>query len=207
MICGERALNSSTGLTEAREARRLLDNVWDNDGVKACLEAAQWKFAMRTVMIDYDPDVDPDFGLRRAFAKPTDWCVTSALCSDEYFNTPLTQYFDEAGYWYADIDQLYVRYVSNDDEYGGDLSLWPARFTKYVATYFAGQIILKLTSDEKKQEKILRPHGELARALADAKSTDAMADPTKFLPQGAWTRSRMGGRNRRDGGNRGSLTG
>lgn len=205
MICGERLLHTTTGLTEEREPRRLLDHVWDSEGVDACLEAGQWKFAMRTVMIDYDPDITPEFGLQRAFAKPDDWINTSALCSDEYFNVPLLQYVDEAGYWYAELDTIYVRYVSNDANYGGDLSLWPSRFTNYVAAYFADKIILKLTSDKERIDKVEK---KLEKNLLLAKSSDAMAGPTVFPPQGGWSQSRQGySRSRRDRGSRGQLIG
>lgn len=201
-ICGERHLSS---LTENREPRRLLDHVWDNDGVKSCLEAGQWKFAMRTVQLDYDPAIEPEFGYPRGFSKPTDWCVTSSLCEDEYFNSPLTRYVDEAGYWYADLDTIYIRYVSDDSAYGGDLSIWPARFADYVAAHFASKIILKITSDENKRNEILKLE-ELY--LRRAKSTDAMSDPTKFPPQGNWTRSRQGhNASRRDRGSRNTLIG
>ena len=75
-VCDESHLAS---LTEDRKSRRLLDHVWDNDGVKNCLEAAQWKFGTRTVRLDYDPAYDPEFGYRRAFEKSTDWCLTVAV--------------------------------------------------------------------------------------------------------------------------------
>jgi hypothetical protein len=113
-ICGERTLAS---LTEDREPRRLLDLVWDNDGVKTCLEGGQWKFAMRTIRIDFSTTITPDFGYKRAFEKPSDWCATSALCSDEYFSSPLTEYVDENNVWYAELDEIYVRYVSDDSAY------------------------------------------------------------------------------------------
>jgi hypothetical protein len=199
IMCGERTL---TTLTENIEPRRLLDHVWDNDGVKGCLESAQWKFAMRTIMIDYDTSVSPGFGYRRAFLKPTDWCATSALCQDEYFNSPLLRYLDEAGYWYADLDSLYVRYVSNDSGFGGDLSLWTKRFADYVASYFAAKIVLKLTSDENKQGRVISLRDKF---LLQAKNLDAMADPAKFAAQGGWTAAR--GARRGDRGNRSSLTG
>jgi hypothetical protein len=51
--------------------------------------------------------------LRGAFAKPTDWVDTSAVCQDEYFRVPLLQYADEVGYWFADLDEIYVKYVSD----------------------------------------------------------------------------------------------
>jgi len=78
-ICGETSLAS---LTEDREPRHLLDEVWDNGGVKACLEAGQWRFALRTIQLDYDADITPEFGLQRAFQKPTDWCATSSVSAN-----------------------------------------------------------------------------------------------------------------------------
>lgn len=200
MICGERSLAS---LTEDREPRRLLDTVWDNDGVEACLERGQWKFAMRSIRVDFDADVTPDYGFQRAFSKPTDWVLTSGLCYDEYFDTPINRYVDEADYWYTDVDIIYVRYVSNDTSYGLDLSLWPATFTDFVAAHFAEKIIMKLTSDEKKRDSTI---DWADRQMRRAKNNDAMAGPQKFPAPGGWvtSRSRTSGNRRR---NRGSLIG
>jgi hypothetical protein len=58
------------GLSENREARFLLDLVWNDGGVRYCLEQAQWHFAMRSSRFDYDPAVVPDWGFNRAFTKP-----------------------------------------------------------------------------------------------------------------------------------------
>lgn len=200
LVCGERSLAS---LTEDREPRRLLDQVWDNGGVNACLEMGQWHFAMRATRFDYATSVTPDFGYRRAFEKPDDWILTSAVSADEYFNTPLTQYADETGYWYADLDELYVRYVSDDSSYGGDLTLWPSTFHDFVAAHFASKIILRLTSDENKQNRVIALE---SRQLLRAKSKNAMTGPARFPPEGSWNRSRRG-KSSRDRGNRGQLIG
>ena len=101
---GERTL---ANLTEERAPRRLLDDVYDQGGIEYCLEQGQWHFAMRTISIDYDTTIEPPFGYKRAFSKPADWVVTSALCSDEYFNTPITQYVDEAEYWFEPFGRKY----------------------------------------------------------------------------------------------------
>lgn len=209
LICGERFIAS---LSEDREPRHLLDHVWDNDGVKQCLEAGQWRFAMKAVLLDYDTSIVPEFGYRRAFQKPTDWCATSAVCSDEYFNVPLTRYIEETGYWFSDLDELFVRYVSNDASFGGDLSIWPAKFADFVACHFASKIILKLSSDENKLKMILgddfsgNNKGLLAVARKQAKSHDAMAGPTTFPAKGSWVSSRLRG-GRRDRGSRSTLVG
>lgn len=194
MICGDRFL---AALTDESEPRRLLDQVWSSNGLKYCLEQGQWHFAMRTVQIDYDPSVEPSFGYNRAFQKPTDWVNTSGLCSDEFFRSPLLRYVDEAGFWYSDIDTLYVRYVSMDVAYGYDLNKWPETFREFVAYYFAAKIINKLQSSEAEEGEIKQ---EMEKALKRAKSKAAMAEPTTFPAQGIWSRSRNRFPGRRDGG-------
>jgi|SRR3989304_2934863 len=194
LFCGERTLAS---LTEDVEPRHLLDHVWNSDGVQGCLEEAQWHFAIRTVQIDYDPDEDPQFGYNYAFTKPSDWVLTSALCSDEYFKSPLLGYWDEAGFWYADLQTIYVRYISNDVDYGMDLSLWPRSFSEFVAAHFAYKITPKITGDKDRFNAAFKLREKLLR---DAKNRTAMADSTKFAPQGGWTKSRMNGGGRKDGG-------
>lgn len=192
---GQRFLGS---LDEEVESRRLLDQVWSDGAVDACLEMGQWYFAMRTIRLDYDPSFEPDFGYRRVFTKPTDWVLTSAVCEEEFFRVPLTRYVDEAGYWYADLDAIYVKYVSNDPTFGGTIATWPKSFYNYVAAYLAGEIIDKLTDDETKIKKAIEMRDRL---LMEAKNRALMAMPTQFPAQGSWTRARQRFLNRRDGGN------
>jgi hypothetical protein len=200
LVCGERSIAS---LTEARESRRLLDTVWDSGGVDHCLQEAQWKFAMRTQMLDYDTSITPEFGYQRAFQKGSDWLLTSAVCTDEYFNAALLQYNEEAGYIYCDLDQIYVRFVSNDTSYGGDLSLWTSRFSEYVAAHFAARIITTLSSDKERQKSVFSI--EQLR-MKEAKSLDAMADPEKIRKSGSWVASRRNG-TRSDRGSNSQLIG
>lgn len=208
ILCGETKLAS---LTEDRKPRRLLDQVWDSNGVRYCLEQGQWQFAMRTQRIDYDPDIEPDFGYRRGFQKPSDWVLTSALCSDEYFRSPISAYADELDYWYADLDEIYVKFVSDDEDYGTDLGSWPQSFCDYVDAYFASKVIFDLTGDERRIGFLFGnpgdvTGGELGRRLKVAKSRAAMTQPSRTPPPGSWNRARSGG-NRGDRGNTGSLIG
>jgi hypothetical protein len=195
MFLGERALAS---LTENREPRYLLDNIWNKNGIKVCLEAGQWFFAMRTEQIDYDPGIEPTFGYNRAFQKPTDWVLTSAVCEDEFFQSPLLRYNDEAGYWFSDIDTIYVRYVSDDAVYGSNLALWPDSFAEFVAAHFASKIAPKLANSFEEAQKVLALR---KMKLTEAKNKCAMADPTQFPARGKWVLSRKKGRTTRDGGN------
>jgi len=195
LVCGARALSS---LTESRESRRLLDQVWDNGGVKECLEQGQWHFAMRSVRIDYDPAVSPEYGYQYAFDKGSDWIATSFFCSDEYYRQPITRYADENDYWYADEQEVYVKYVSNDAAYGQNLSIWPMTFKDFVVSHFASKVVLKITGDPDKTELVM---GIRLKAMDVAKNKAAMALPTTFPARGAWNNARQRSR-QQDGGNR-----
>jgi len=205
-LCEERSLAS---LTEDRRPRYLLDEVWNNGGVKSCLESGDWVFAQRFVRLDYDTAVTPAFGHNRAFTKPTDWVKTSGICSDEFFTNPLLHYEERNRYWYASIDQIFVEYVSNGSSYGNDLSIWPQKFADYVAAHFAGKIVKSLTGDEKKEDAIVNKRtGVEQMRLIDAKNLDASGAPQRFPALGGWVTSRYARNGRtRDRGNRASLIG
>jgi hypothetical protein len=197
LLLGERQLAS---ITENREPRRVLDMVWDTGALDFVLEQGMWNFAMRSIEIEYSPSVVPPFGYARAFDKPEDWIRTAALCQDEFFREPLNSYNDEAGFIFASLDTIYMRYVSNHTSYGGDLSLWPQTFVKYVAAYLAYIAGPRLTTSKKVTDK------EVEAALLEAQSKDAMGEATAFPPRGSWVRAR-GGRGGGDRGNQGGLIG
>jgi hypothetical protein len=197
LLVGERAV---ANLSENREPRRLLDQVWNSGGVKLCLEEGQWNFAMRSVQIAYDPDITPSWGYRYAFSKPDDWVLTSAFCSDEFFRVPITRYSDETSYWYSDSTPVYVRYVSDDDGYGMNLNHWPKSFAEFVAAHFATRLMLKMTNDEDRLAKVEKLREKF---LTAAKNKNAMGGPTLFSAQGTWSKARQRFVGRRDGGTTG----
>lgn len=200
-MCGERKLAS---LSENREPRRLLDDEWADNAVDYCLGSGQWKFAKRSVEIASSTSVEPGFGYSKAFVIPSDMIRTTALCSDPYQQSPLLRYSQEQGYWFADADPIYVSYVSNDGNYGGDMSLWPPEFVLFVEAYLAGKIVTRLTQDLEQRKQTL---GLERKYLLEAKSSDAMEGPTAFPPPGRWVATRAGGRTRGDRGSRSSLIG
>jgi hypothetical protein len=200
-LLGERSLAS---LTENREPRRILDVVW-RGAVKFCLEEGQWKFALRTSKLTYSADVVPAFGYRRAFERPSDCVRLSKVCSDEYLKTPLLEYNEEAGWWFADVDDIYVSYVSDGLDFGNDYANWPETFATYVSIYVATQSGLRICQSERTMEKLEK---DLKKAKRDALSKDALQGSTQFLPQGSWVSARRaGGRSRYDRGSRSTLIG
>lgn len=200
-LCKERRLAS---LTEAREPRRLLDDAWNNEAREHCLEQGLWNFAMRAAQLDYVTSIVPSFGYQRVFNKPDDYVRLAAISADGYLRAPLLQYFEEGPYWLADLDVIYVKYVSKSTQHGLDMSLWPSSFTKFVEAYLALQIVGKLTTDSARAKEV---QSLFKHWRAEARSVDAMAEPTQFPPQGGWVTARGGGGRRGDGGSNTNLLG
>lgn len=185
---GERKISS---LTEAREPRRALDDFYDAV-VAGCLEEGFWNWSMRTIEQAASESYDPEFGLTYAFEKPTDWVRTYLISTSERMDPPLLEYVDEGGLWYADVDPLYIKFVSNGTTYGLDLSLWSQRFADYVAASLAVKSCKRVTGSF--DETLLKIEDKARRK---AKSKDAMDEPPGFAPTGTWVRSRGASADRR----------
>ena len=199
-MCGERKLAS---LSENQQGRHLLDDEWADGAIDYCLGAGQWKFAKRTIELASSTSVTPSFGYSKAFDVPADLIRTTALCSDPYQQVPLLSYSSEGAFWFADVDPIYVTYVSNDAAYGGNLSLWPEEFNLFIQAYLASKIVETITQDENKWAKVYK----LAKKYrVEAASSDAMESPTTFPPPGSWVQARRG-RSVSHRGNRSQLIG
>lgn len=187
LMCGDRRLLT---LNDNVEARYILDDIWDNGAVDEVLEHGLWKHAIRTVAINSTPDLEPAFGFRYAFEKPDDLIRLVSLCSDEISSMPLYGYQDDNAYWWADLDIIYVRYVSNAADYGGDMSLWPQSFCRYFEGYMALRAIRQLTNAQTDKEVLRR---EVRDLRTRAKSNDAQKDPVQFAPPTGWQMARTSG--------------
>lgn len=184
-LLGERRLSS---LTEDRPARYYLDAAYDDGFIDYILEQGQWNFATRSIEATNDETIDPDFGYQYAFSKPTDYVRLAALCTDEYYRCPLNDYSDEQGYWFCDYDVLYIKYVSNDTDYGADMSLWPQTFVRYAQAELADRVKEEITGNDGKYDRIKKA---LKDARVDARSKDVMSRPVRFQPAGTWVKARM----------------
>lgn len=189
LLLSERALHSTAGLTEDRESRRVLDRIWDRNFITRVLEKGQWQWATVSAMIDPNPSIARQFGYEYPFPHPPDYVRTVGLSSDEYFTEPLTRFVDERGYWWSDVNPLYVRYISNDKEYGGDLSLWPDSFALYAESVMAREAAPRITGvtvSVEALEKVVK------QRYKEATGIDGINRPTVFPSRGTWNSSRHG---------------
>lgn len=192
LYCSEPPLQS---LEDDVTARRVLDAIWADRALAKVLEEGLWNVALRTLEIAYDPGVAPPFGQARAFAQPADLVRVAAIACDAHLRQPLLTYLDEAGYWYADVDRIFVSYVSDDPAFGGDLSRWPPSLADAAARWIAA---LAAHGFNKAETQIHRMEAAAERAFALARNRDAMNQPTRFPPPGRWLSARAGRFDARD---------
>jgi hypothetical protein len=185
---GERRLAS---LTEDREPRYLLDEVY-SDVANYCLEQGFWNFAMRAVQLSSSSTIEPGFGFLYAFEKPADMVRPYEMSAFPEMRPPLLNIREETTYWAADWTTIYIRYVSSGADYGMNLAAWPSSFRLYVELFLAWSVAHSLTSYGR--EDLMK---EVARALKDARTKDALREPPGFPPLGTWGMSRLGSNSNR----------
>lgn len=184
-------------LSDENKSRRALDFAYAKT-VRACLEAGLWNFAMRFASATESPSVDTTLGYRFVFEKPDDWLRTAAMTVDAHGKVPLLEYDDRTDYWLADIETIFVRYVSNDPDYGLDLGRWPESFVDYVETSLAVATCEEITGSNSKLEKLEKDKKD---AWKRASNRDVMNEPvTKFPPVGRLVRSRLSSLSSRERG-------
>ncbi len=177
-------------LAEEAERRYVLDDVYD-DTLELCLESGQWKFANRVAEVASAIGVTPEFGFTYAFEKPSDFVRLTAISGNENLRPSLSDYREEGGYWLADVDPIYIGYVSNDTDYGMDMTLWPPSFIEFVEYSLAEAICIRLTQSDAKHEKIKK---DLKDARKNCRGLDAQAGPNRYMDTaGSWLRNRFSG--------------
>ena len=173
-------------LTENREPRRLLDAEW-SDAILMCLQSGYFRFSIRQVMASPDSASTPNFGRKYSYTKPSDWIRTYQVSPDDRFLLLDRDYADQNNVWYSDLPYFYVRYVSNDPNFGLNMALWPMAFTEYLGCYLAYLISPRLAQSKDKVDTIEK---RLKRFKAEAVATDAMDAPPGKIPPGTWVQSR-----------------
>lgn len=186
-LIGQRSL---AALTDNNRSRRELDLAWDSGAVQELLEEGQWNYATRTVKLQASTSVEPEFGYKYAFEKPIDWVKTTSFAYDEYFRSPINDYHDEVNYWFCEVDEIYVRYVSDDTSYGNSYGDMPMSVQRYLELLLAVGIAPALTQDKNQIETLKR---DMQRAKLNAFSQDASNQGEARKPLGAWSQSRLSG--------------
>ena len=177
-----------TSLTENIEARRLCDVHYD-DVVAWMLEGGFWRHAMRSVEITENTGVTQAFGFEYAHDVPIDFVKLHTVSSSGTFSPPLDgmdggdAYLLEANYFWTNTTPLYLRYVSNDSQYGTDLTKWSERLSEAFSLELATRICSKLTGSGSLADSLKT---EAARAIKMAGTLESLQQPTNPLRTGRW---------------------
>lgn len=174
-------------LTEDRPERHRLDDAWE-PAVNDLLNEGMWNFAMCAVELEQDEDIEPRFGFTYAFRKPDDWVRTVGISYTPTFNDELREYEDEGDYWYANVETLYLRYVSNDEAYGWNIGRWRQPFASALEARLAFDCGLPISGDRGNRNDLFQLY---EKRLKRAKTLDAVDERVRSKPVGALVRSRF----------------
>lgn len=190
---GDQRLNS---LSENTLERYTLDDVWVTSQ-KYLLLQHPWKFALRVVRLTPDPGITTVFGPKYAYTKPTDYVRMDGFSTDPYFQNQIRIYDEHDGAWFTDEgNPVYLRYVSNDANHGGNLANWPVLFELAHQYYLAEVSGLQITKSGQTKDMLTQDY---IRALNRAKVLDSNGKAPESKPMGTWTRARLS-RTTSDGG-------
>lgn len=188
MIMG---LEPLTSTSDDSNRRYRLSLALSTGIVEELMEDLSWQFGQTTELLAYDSGIDPDWGYSYAFEKPSALHRIDGLYVDEYQQVPLRQYHDEGDYFYANVTEIYLTFISTT--FLTTPSSWPTYFKKLVAAKMAKDAAPSLKmegADTANAYKIFEERD------SSSKSIDAMQSPPKILASGSWTGSRNRGGNR-----------
>lgn len=176
-------------VSENRPAVAELNAVY-NGTLQAMLERGLWFFALRTVRLEPDTNVEPNFGRPYAYSIPTDFVRLRLICVDERQEVEDRSYRREGSYWFSDASILYITYVSNHTDWGLNLGAFTELYAEAIGAELAWRSGLPITKDRGTKNDLLIIK---KRLLNEAKRLEAVDERVKAKPPSSWVQSRLGG--------------
>lgn len=176
-------------VTENRPDRYELDAVYDATR-NFILESGLWFFALRTVQLEPDTDVEPGFGLPYVYTLPSDFVRLRLLSPDEHQTQEDRSFRREGAYLRSEYSRLYATFVSNDPAFGMNLGAWPEAVADAAGAELAYRSGLPITKDRGTKNDLLLIK---KRVLVEAKRLNAVDERVKEKPLSSWARNRLVG--------------
>lgn len=173
-------------LTDQVKAYYVFTDLWDGVVLEA-FSQGDWNRFKSTVSLTESATGTVIPSRSYIYDYPSDYVRTVAVSPDAFFNSPFTDYNDEGGFLHANVEPLYLKYISNALVDTPDS--WPNAFARYVAALLAFEsceAIKNSTSDKQELEK------DMESARRTARSIDAKNEQGKAFNTGSWARSRRG---------------
>ncbi len=186
--------NRLATLTDDRPERFILDDVYD-DSLTMILEEGDWNFAQRSVELAASVDLEPGFGYTFAFERPDDYVRLITISGNAYYWPMLEEYIEEVTstgdqVFLTFVSPLYLRYVSNGNNFGLNLGQWPIAFARAVEYDLAQRIASHVTSMSAQEFDNL--HRMARKVIGAARAKDARAQGQEYPSPGRMVRARLG---------------
>jgi hypothetical protein len=137
-LIGQRKL---TSITEDREPRYLLDDVYDLDAIEYCLEIVEPVFARKTAKLAVSV-VSTEHDLDNVFTLPADYISIVKVYSDPKLDHPISRFIIEGNTIACEHATIYLRYISDDAV--SSFTNWSRSFAEVVSSYLARETCFKL---------------------------------------------------------------
>ena len=173
------------GSTSANAANNIYEHIRDD-----LLSSHPWNFATKRVKLAR-LSTDPVFEFDFAYALPSDWLRTiSVHNNDAGHGTVLyrMEMTDNQKAVVASSDNIWLRYVSRVT----DPNFMTADFRNALAMVLSRDLSIPLVSSNTMYEQMSKMTD---RAIARARSTDALGSFPELRPRGSWAASRGGRHN------------
>jgi hypothetical protein len=179
-----------TSNTDESARKVALDYAIDNKAVETVFELISWGFLYKRLKLSASVSEIPSFGFQYAFDVPADFIRIDSVSADEYFRHP-QDYTREGDFFYADVKDLYIRYLSNAQV--TTPAVWPVYIHNLVAAELARNCSGVLDADRDNARIMYQEYKD------EAYNTDAQRNPPQVITTGSWVGSRASGTTRRNG--------
>lgn len=175
-----------TSLTDGSPSANVMNDIFEElrDDL---LRLHPWNFATKRVKLARISTA-PVFEFDYAYAHPSDWLRTISVHDNDAGHGSVLYRTEQVAGQNAIVsssDAIYLRYVYRVT----DQNLMSADFRRAFQLSLARDSAIALTSSNTMQEYYAR---EAARALARARSSDALGGFPELRPRGSWASSRGG---------------
>jgi len=182
-LIGQSPITSlSDGSTNANTADDIYTEVRDD-----LLRSHPWNFATKRVQLARS-STDPGFEFDHAYVMPSDWLRTISVHDNDNGHGTVLYRTEQVGgqnVIVASSDAIYLRSVAVVT----DPNFMSADFRRAFALSLARDLSIPIASSNSMQAQYST---EASRALARARSSDAMGGFPELRPRGSWAASRGG---------------
>ena len=175
-----------TSLTDGSDTANVVDDIF-TELLHDMLRMHPWNFATKRVQLARLV-VAPAFEFDYAYAHPEDWLRTISVHDNDAGHGSVlyrTEQVNGQNVIVSSSDAIYLRYVYSVTDH----ALMSADFRRAFQLSLARDLAIPLASSNSMQETYSK---ESSRALARARSADALGGFPELRPRGSWASSRGG---------------